>query len=294
MAESVDEPSLKRPRRTPEERAALARAKAERAASRKARTAEKARRRAEREARARRIAERAQAVARSLERRAARAPNQPARQATSSTRKAVRKMLHAAGEADAKAEREAARIAEAGGDPIDRGTGLTRLKLSTPPIGRLIEAHKIGAEERNAADEIATAFNAIAASVSVRGASLERIDRSGSPDRNWSAEISRAVRRYTPWAAHWTNRANAYGDPLLGIVVAAVVDEHPIRLIGSDLGYHHTRVENAVIFGLRDYAARAGDVPRSIADAWIAAAESLFAPANTRLRDAIRRARIER
>lgn len=291
--ETGQKPDRNQTRRTLEERAALARAKAARTAARVARAAEKARRKAAREARRERIAAGARDIAQSFQRRADRIAQYRPGPGTASSRKKLRKLLHAAAEADVKNEVEMERVAAADGEVRDRGTGLTRLKLSTPPVGKLIEEKKIGADERSAADEIYRAISMISAGVAVRGMAFERVDKSRTESEVGTRKVSAMVHRYTVWAAHWTARANLYCDPILEIVVAAVVDERPIRVIAADMGYHRTKIEKGVVCGLRDYAARAGLVHGHVAKQWMEAAESLFVPTNGLLLDAIRRARIE-
>lgn len=267
--------------------------KAERDAKRAAQDAGKAAAKEARASRLQRIAAQCGDIARSFARRAETMAQNRADPATASQRKTMRKMLRAASEADAKSDAEFQRVSDAGGEAKDRGTGLTRLKLHQGPVGTLIEKKLIGAEERNAADEISLAFSVICSTVAVRGMAFERVDKSPNPGGRMSMAHSQIVNRYTGWAQHWTRRNNLYGDPMLEIVIAAVIDERPIRTIAADVGFHHTKIEKAVMLGLRDYAARAGAVNRRTGDGWTASAESLFVSTSARLLDAFRRARIE-
>lgn len=177
--------------------------------------------------------------------------------------------------------------------PVDPGTGQTILKLSGSPIARLIDDGALGPEEIQAAVEIEKAITAIASRLMVRGMSLERVDRSMGPDASAGRQI-KAVENYTRWANHWSDRAKAYADPMLEIIIAVVVDQRAIRTVASDVGRHHSKVKDAVILGLRDYAARAGMVSGTIAQRWMDAAGALFVDAHPGLLDAIRRAKVER
>lgn len=258
------------------------------------RAAERAEAARARAAKLNRIAADARALAQTFERRAEALAARPAPPETASLRKSLRKVLRAATTADAKTEAEIARVRAAGGEPVDRGTGLTRVKLAATPMARLIEARKIGAEEVSAADEIALAFAALSGGAGSRSMTFDRVDKSVGAHDFLPAATMHAVSRYRAWADHWTVRANLYGDMLLEIVIAAVIDERPLRTIAYDCGIGPGRAQDATVLGLRDYAARGGLVSRGVGAPWIAAAEALFVPANTALQDAIRRARIER
>lgn len=187
-----------------------------------------------------------------------------------------------------KAERQTGDGAQVG------GTGFTILKLRQKPLVRLIDDGKIGQEEIQSAEEISTAFYALTSRLACRGISFDRVDNGGGLNAPWPARVAHAVDRYQRFAKVWTQRNNDYCDPTLAIVVDAVIDETPLRTIAADQGYRLQRVENALVGGLRDYAARAGFVPVHQASAWQAAAESVFGPPAPVLRQAIRRAQIER
>lgn len=169
----------------------------------------------------------------------------------------------------------------------------TVIKLRQAPIAKLIDEHKIGPEEMQAAQDIETAFFALSSRLMCKGMTLERIDRSGNSDAPWPARTAKAVGLYNAWATHWTKRANLYGDPMLQVVIAAVVDRRPLRGIAADLGYGLKRIEAAVIGGLRDFAVRSGLVTGHLAKRWSDAAEVVFVPQSAKLLDAVRRARIE-
>jgi hypothetical protein len=154
------------------------------------------------------------------------------------------------------------------------GTGATILKLSPPPLTRLLDRGRIGTEEVRAADEIAMAFNAQAGSLRIKPPSLER--RDATCQGHEPVFVIDAVARYKRWAAHWSARAARRGDRTLEIVIAAVIDERAFHTIEADLAIRHGVAARAVIAGLRDYAARAGWTDRRTAEAWFAAAEVAF------------------
>lgn len=176
----------------------------------------------------------------------------------------------------------------------DVGTGQTILKQRKKPVQKLVDDKKIGQDELDAAAEIEQAFTALASRLMVRGMTFERVDHGGYGSDGHFGAAARAVANYTRWAKHWSARANLYCDPTLEIVIAAVIDERPTRTIGADIGFGHQRVEDALVCGLQDYAARSGFVNGGLADKWIKQAEKLFVSGNTALLDAVRRAKIER
>jgi hypothetical protein len=184
-------------------------------------------------------------------------------------------------------------MAEAGGDPIDHGTALTALKMRQKPLTKLVDEGKIGMEEMQSADEICTAFSAIASRLSIRGGGMDRVDGGGGGDAPWSAGVVKIIQRYQAWANHWSRRAELLCDPMLEVVVAAVIDERPARAIAADVCRRPSTVEQAIGAGLRDYAARAGIVSGTQAQRYIAGAESVFVRANPILAETLRRARIE-
>jgi hypothetical protein len=128
----------------------------------------------------------------------------------------------------------------------------------------------------------------------IRGIDYERVDGGRSPDTPWPARVAHAVKRYQRFSTLWSDRNKQYGDPTLEILIAAVIDERPIRAIATDLGYRPARIERALIGGLRDYAARAGLVSGHAAQRWMDAAEAVFGPSGSpALHAAMRRARVE-
>lgn len=162
----------------------------------------------------------------------------------------------------------------------DVGTGNTILKLRDHPLAKLIKEHKLVPEALTAADEIHTAFHAIASRMMIRPGCLERIDGRGRGDMPWPAKISRSVSNYQAFARHWTKRANL-GDPMLEVLIAVIIDERSIRDVseGVSVGHRrfgHVRIKRAVIAGLQDYAARAGFVTGGLAQRWQDEAEQVF------------------
>lgn len=135
------------------------------------------------------------------------------------------------------------------------GTGYTALKQQSSPLTRLIDKHRIGPEELQAAEDITKAFHALTGALMLRPLSWERSDRSTSPAE--PAAVVDAIGRYREWSRVWSVRAKR-GDPTLEIVVAAVIDERPLRTLDDDLRLRHGAASKALIAGLRDYAARAG------------------------------------
>lgn len=174
----------------------------------------------------------------------------------------------------------------------DVGTGQTIIKLRQAPLPFLIGKHKIASEELQAADEISLAFTALSGALMVKGISFDRVDCSrGTSDL--PLRVAGAVSRYQDWAKVWSQRNASYCDPTLEIVIAAVIDERPIRAIAADMGFRVQKVEKAIINGLRDYAAHIGVVTGHHAQIWRdkAAAEFVPTPASIRL-TAYARARI--
>lgn len=163
------------------------------------------------------------------------------------------------------------------GEVADVGTGFTLLKMRQKPIPKLIDEQKIGPHERDAATEIELAIFTLTSRLMVRGINYERVDYGKSSDAPMPVRQAHAVKRYQEYAKVWSDRAALYADPTLQIVIAAVVDEQPVRSIADDVGYRRQRVERALIWGLRDYAARAGMVSGKLAQDWIDTAEQMFA-----------------
>ncbi len=171
-----------------------------------------------------------------------------------------------------RALRQAERRAGDGNDI--GGTGATIMKFLAAPLVRLVEKKRIGNEEVRAADDIAVAFHAQAGALLIKPPSLEKRDATyHGREPIW---IIDAVSRYKRWARHWSERAH-HGDKTLEIAIAAVIDERAFHVIEADIGIRHGVAARVVIAALRDYAARAGWTDRRTGDAWIDAAEGLFA-----------------
>lgn len=166
-----------------------------------------------------------------------------------------------------KAERVSGDGAEVG------GTGQTVLRLSASPIQRLIESRQIGGEEVQAADEIVRVFMAISGALFARSASLVRVDRGLAPPD--PPGMIDAHARYRAFAAHWSDMAKR-GHPMLEILIDALVDETPFRVLDYRHRVRHGKCRRVVIAGLRDYAARAGWVSGQTRAAWLLEASGLF------------------
>lgn len=209
---------------------------------------------------------------------AVRASRQPAPSTTAHVRRAVTKAERTAGD----------------GSEIS-GTGYTVLKMREKPLAYLINAGKIAMEEINAADEISAAFRALSIGLGAKGGlNIDRVDSGGIRSGHMPAGVMRAVRQYQTWANHWSRRAKTLCDPMLEVVVAAVIDERSFRQIAADVGRRHATIEQGVIAGLQDYAARAGLYGgRQAADIMVRA-ESVFVPPAVLLAKAVSRARFER
>lgn len=147
-------------------------------------------------------------------------------------------------------------------------------KLRGSPMALLIEKASAKGEELMAAQEIELAFMAISGALMFKPLSMERTSRGQYPD--WPQRTCQAVAQYQKWANHWSARRKANMDYTMECIIAAVIDQRPIRSIAADLGFHHARIEKAVIGGLRDYAARAGWVDGKVAREWMDAAERTF------------------
>lgn len=156
----------------------------------------------------------------------------------------------------------------------DRENALAELKLRGSPMALLIEKASAKGEELMAAQEIETAWFAISGALMFKPLNMERVGGGRRPD--WSPKTCQAVEQYQIWANHWSIRKKSHLDHTLECVIAAVIDQRPIRAIAEDLGFGHSKIERAVLAGLRDYAARAGWVDNALARKWIAEAEITF------------------
>lgn len=170
------------------------------------------------------------------------------------------------------------------------GTGATVLKQRHTPLMQLmyesaewergvkgakkpVDMEKFGSHELEASQEIEAAFMAIAGTLMFKPLNLEKIDKGHSGD--WPAALALKVKRYQNWAAHWSMMAKRC-DPTMQVVIAAVVDQRPLRDIAADLGFAHKKIRKAVVRGLRDYAARAGWVSGGCQAKWKASAALTF------------------
>lgn len=166
---------------------------------------------------------------------------------------------------------EAKRIKEINAYLGSHEYALAHARLAGSPMAMLIEKGSAGGEEFQAAQEIETAWFAIAGALRIKPMSMERTSpgvRHDLPKRT-----ADAIRQYQRWANHWSARRKSHLDYTLECVISAVIDQRPIRVIGEDMGFHHSKIERAVLCGLRDYAARAGWVDGKIARQWMDAAE---------------------
>lgn len=193
----------------------------------------------------------------------------------------------------ARVMRQVRKAERVGGDGTEHsGTGFTVLKHRLPPVAKLVETGKLGPEGLDAAREIERAFFALTRRLMVKGGlSLDRVDGGGMG--TVPAAAAHAVAAYQSWANHWSRRRKMLGDPMLEVVIAAVIDERPVREIALDVGRRHSTVERGLVAGLQDYAARTGVVGGKLATSWIAQAAAVFKPGNPVLVEAIRRAAIE-
>jgi hypothetical protein len=170
----------------------------------------------------------------------------------------------------AAAQRRAADGAEIGGTPF------TLLRLGNNPVGRLVDAGRIGAEELRAAAEISLAFYAITGALQIKPVSLDRVDCAASAQSgSESAAIAVAQRRFRDFARFWSRRGKC-GDPTLEIVLRAVVEERAFAAIERALGLRHGAAARAVIRALQHYAAAAEWVDPKMARTWLSNAESGF------------------
>lgn len=166
-----------------------------------------------------------------------------------------------------KAERAAGDGSEIG------GTGFTILKRSDSPLTRLLNAKSIGREEMRAAEDITMAFHAMAGALLFRPVQMERQD--GAHGNSERTALVDAVARYKSWAGIWSVRAKR-GDPTLEIIIAAVIDERPLRAIEADLSIRNGAASRATAAGLRDYAARAGWAQGRASETWLVSSGGVF------------------
>jgi hypothetical protein len=175
---------------------------------------------------------------------------------------------------------EAANRALAGGAVHGRENLLTAVRLAQTPMRTLIDNKKIGGEEVRAAEDIMTAFHAIAGGMLIKPISMEKRDR-GQPGEH-PLPIVEAVRRYQAWARHWAIRAKR-GDKVLETIIRTVFFEHPFSVVDADLNMRKGRAAETTAAGLRDYAARVVNahgrpywVDPKLSREWIGKAEGIF------------------
>jgi hypothetical protein len=151
----------------------------------------------------------------------------------------------------------------------DHTTARMVRRLQGSPLATLVSRGRIRMEELRAAEDIATAFlSASAGFVSRQATNLRSSVREiGAPGETQE--------RYGAFVQHWSRRA-ALGDPSLAIVIAVVVDQHPLASVEEDIGLPRGRAAEAVVALLRDYAARAGSVDPGSAQRWINDAAKVF------------------
>jgi hypothetical protein len=163
------------------------------------------------------------------------------------------------------------------GEVMDVGTGQTILKMLERPLPKLHEGKKIGGPEVMAAQEIAQAVSAIGSGGRLSGISFDRVDAGrGMEGSDWPARLAKIVKNYQSWANHWAKERNRTGNPMLKVMYAAIIEETPFNDIAAEVNYGRRRVEQAVICGLRHYAAWSGYVSGRQATAWLVAAEDVF------------------
>lgn len=153
------------------------------------------------------------------------------------------------------------------------GTGFTIIKRADSPITRMLNNGSIGGTELRASEDICIAFRAISGALFLKPLSMERRDRSNSIHE--PAGVIDAVSRYQHWANIWSARTKR-GDPTLEIIIAAIWDERPLRIIEQDLSIRNGAASRATAAGLRDYAARAGWAQGSTSQQWLVGEGSVF------------------
>lgn len=161
------------------------------------------------------------------------------------------------------------------------GTGATVLKQGLSPVAHLLRPKHdrpplISMVEQRAADDILYAVMAITAPLRIRSVSMEYVDGRGYNPGYGMGRQADTVKRYKAWADFWSQRRKLYGDPMLEVVFAGVVDEVPFKTIGANIGLRYVVVRDGFIAGLRDYAARAGWATKTEASEWEAAALKVF------------------
>jgi hypothetical protein len=160
----------------------------------------------------------------------------------------------------------------------DAGTGQTIIKLHRhqPPLRTLLDAHKIGAIELQAAEQILLAVTMVSTRPRLAAAVLEHVSHGRQGDNPWPAHIALVVHLYQGWQNHWSDEWKLTRNPMLEVIWSAVVDERPISVIAEEIDYSRKRTQRAIIAGLRHYAAWAGMVHGSQRQTWVEAAHRVF------------------
>jgi hypothetical protein len=153
---------------------------------------------------------------------------------------------------------------------INRAMGdktLVELRMRGGPVATLVNNHDIGSEEVMAIMDIELAILAISGGLQIKPVSLEL--KSAGMKGEISNRALEARRRFEAWAKFWTCRAVA-GDKTMAIVIAAVIEGRPFRVIEQDYNIGTGRAVKVCIRGLRDYSARCGEVAARLAQKWMA------------------------
>lgn len=160
----------------------------------------------------------------------------------------------------------------------DGGTGFTVLRMHRyqPPLRTLVDAHKIGATELQAAEQITQAVFAISVKGRLAAAMLEHISHGRQGDNPWPAKVALAVRNYQTWQNHWSAEWKRTRNPMLDVIWSAVIDERPISVIAQEINRGRARTERGIIWGLRHYAAWANMVTGTQAARWALEAQHVF------------------
>lgn len=168
-----------------------------------------------------------------------------------------------------KAEREA------GDGSVIGGTGHTILKFREPTISRLVASGKIGGEELRAIAEIEAVYSHLCGRLMARGMSFtEKLDRSVSDAPGWFVDAYHE--RYKPWADEWSRLRKKDGNCTLEIVFDILFSDRVGKDIDREKGWQNGLAMQAFVAGIRDYAAMAGWVSRSVGEQWSALARQVF------------------
>ena len=158
---------------------------------------------------------------------------------------------------------------------FNEAKAVREVRLRGSPIARLVDSGRIGGDELRAAQDIESAFMAISGGLFMKPLNMERVDGGrGNPD--WPHALAKIVGQYQDWANFWSDRRKQHLDYTLEITIAAVIDERHVRPIAEDMGFSERKVKDAIVGGLRDYAARTQSIDSSIAAKWRAAALLTF------------------